>query len=252
MSSFTIAFLLVSIGFSIANTTGVPPVRVLYDRQGTLTYGTVTTARSNTPTSPTLSIYSDYYISSVNRSPRNDVVPRENLSYELPQIQATYQEQQHVLQKGVIVLGKDKKPYLVEAVFPNNKVVLYPLGFNHSSISYDEEQNTIFRRLERQNVQIVSTSDILSVQQSCYLKKYCKGQKLEKIDGVPVCEAYAIRNNFAKPPIVTNCGGGNRGESATINATFSDGTLMLHFTLVNPFPESSWKYQQQAVPTTAQ
>jgi hypothetical protein len=226
----------------------MPAVRVLYQRDGVLSYGSVNAIKARDTTLANLSVSHQYYISRSNLSARSEKVARQDLSFELPEVTATFQDQPHVLKKGVIVLGKDKKPYLVEAVFPDNKVVLAPLEINPNS-RHRLEQNTNLAPIQRENVKIVSTSDILAVEQTCFLRQYCKGQILERINNIPICEAYAIRNNITTPTLNINCG---RIAGATINATFSDGTLMLHHTLINPFPESAWKYQLDATPTTAQ
>lgn len=245
--------LLVLISSPLANAIdpAMLPVHVLYQRDGALTYGAVNAQKASDPANTTLSVSRQHYISPLNLSATSEKIARQNLSFELPELQATFQEQPHVLKKGVIVLGKDKKPYLVEAVFPDNKVVLAPLEVNPNS-RFRLEQNTNFTPIQRQNVQIVSTTDILAVEQSCFLRQYCKGQTLERINNIPICEAYAIRNNITTPTLKVNCGRARNFAGAAINAVFSDGTLMLHHTLINPFPESAWKYLPETTPTTAQ
>ncbi len=227
------------------------PVHVLYQREGALTYGVVDAQKASDSANTNLSVSRQHYISSFNLSAGAENIARQNLSFELPELRATFQDQQHTLKKGVIVLGKDKKPYLVDAVFPDNKVVLSPLEVNPNS-RHRLKENSNFTPIQRQNLQIVSTTDILAVEQSCFLRQYCKGQTLERINNIPICEAYALRNNLATPTLKVNCGNSRNFVGAAINAVFSDGTLMLHHTLINPFPESAWKYQSETTPTTAQ
>ncbi len=241
--------LLISCFLAIAIEPAMAPVHVLYQRAGVLTYGAVSAQQVSDPANTNLIVSYERYISALNLSAGSDSVSRQNLSFELPQLQAPFHNQQHVLKKGVIVLGKDKKPYLVEAVFPDNKVVLSPLEVNPSS--GNRLENTNFAPIRRQNVQIVSTTDIFAVEQTCFLRQYCKGQTLARINDIPICEAYALRNN-ATPSLKVKCGRNTKFAGAAINAVFSDGTLMLHHTLINPFPESAWKYQPETTPTTAQ
>lgn len=243
--------LLLSNFFASAIDPALAPAHVLYQRNGELTYGAVNAQRAADPANTSLSVSRQHYISTMNLSQSSENVDRQNLSFELPELQATFQDESHVLKKGVIVLGKDKKPYAVEAVFPDNKVVLSPLEINFVS-RFRLQQNRNFAPIQRQNVQIVSTSDILAVEQNCFLRRYCKGQRLEQINNVPICEAYAIRNAPATPTLNVNCGRQTSFTGAAINAVFSDGTLMLHHTLINPFPESAWKYIPETTPTTAQ
>lgn len=224
------------------------PVRVLYDRNGTQTYGAVNAQHASDPNHSPLIVTREYYITPSNRSVNNDKIPRQDLSFEVPEIQATFQNTSHTLKKGVIVLGQDRKPYLVEAVFPNGKVALAPLEINAVS-RFRLEQNRNFAPIQRRNVSIVSTSEILAVEQTCFLQKYCKGQTLETINDIPICEAHNVRNRSTSS-LNVNCGRFNKG--ADINAVFSDGTLMLHLTLINPFPEATLRYQPETTPEAAQ
>ncbi len=230
--------------FAVAAT----PVRVLYDRNGTQAYGAVNAQHASDPNRSPLIVTREYYITPSNRSVGTDKIPRQDLSFEVPEIQATFQNTPRTLKKGVIVLGKDRKPYVVEAVFPNGKVAMAELEINPVS-RFRLEQNRNFAPIQRRNVSIVSTSDILAVEQTCFLQKYCKGQTLETINDIPICEAYNVRNNGAQSLNVP-CGRFQNG--AAINAVFSDGTLMLHLTLINPFPEATLRYQQETIPEAAQ
>jgi hypothetical protein len=219
--------------------------RVLFEKDGALTYGTVDAIKANAPTSPKLIVSMSGYSKNGIASNSAAKVPREQLTFEVPQIQTTLQERSQSIKKGIIVLGTDKKPYLVEAVFPGDKVVLTPLKAD--IVSRFRIAGSNFSPVEGKNVRIALISDILAVEEQCFLKEYCKGKTITKVADIPICEAYAIRIK-APRHLQVRCGGAN-GESASIHAAFSDGTLLLHNTLINPFPDSTWKYAPEpAVP----
>jgi hypothetical protein len=180
----------------------------------------------------------DYRLPSGLSSGKFEVEPQQVIP-QIQQVNLPLQGEEKVITSGMVVLGKDKKPYRVESIFANGRVALMPLDINCVS-RFRLSENSCFTPKQRTNPVIGPVSDIFAVEQKCFLQTYCVGTNLTKINDIPICEYKKIEEDRPKN-FGVNCGLQNY---TAIKAAFSDGSLLLGTTILNVFPESTLKYQK--------
>jgi hypothetical protein len=223
----------------IGNSVAVESVtRVHFLKNGVIEYGYVDPIKANLNNPSQYIVSTKKYNAAGNVSSNSIRINKKDLVFEADSITTKIQEQSVVLKKGMIVLTKDQKPAQVEAVFPDGKISLIPIEVNPMSRNRLKE-NKNFAPIKNKNIMLVDKSNITAVEQDCFLRKYCAGKAYKNIEGIPVCQANALHD--AKNIGLVKCGRfGTQG--GTIGAVFSDGTLLLHLTLIKPFPQSIHKY----------
>lgn len=191
------------------------------------TYGTYNPEKSHKRDKDSYAVNIKNYISSMNLSSDIVAVKKTAVVSEVESLVTTMQ-----LKAGQIVLSKDQKPLLIEAVFANGKVVAKPLEINPSSRFRLKDINEYFTPLQRTNMVILDKTEIVAVLEEKCSKDglYCRGQKVSEINGIAICE------KLVTCPI---------RKDTTINGVFSNGTLLIHTSL---FPTETFLNTQQPEP----
>lgn len=180
-----------------------------------------------------------YYLSPTNLSADTIEVESKKVVRQEKKANLTLQGKERSITPGLIVLGKDQKPYLVDAIFSNGKAAFLPLEINCAS-RFRTSKQSCFSPIKNTNHKIMQISDIHAVEQKCFLQSYCVGTTLDKINNIPLCSIYKINGKDVANHGV-NCG---KQKQTRINATFSDGTLLFNNKMLNLFPEATLKYQK--------
>lgn len=204
---------------------------VLFEKDGTLYHGVATPIKAKKPEPNLVYVEAERYLSEINYSPINQKLEKKTLIYETNFISGTLHNKEVILKKGMIVLDAERKPALIEAVFPNGMVSLRKLEINGNSRAR-LDQNNNFAPKKGHAIVVTDATDITAIEQKCFLGKYCKDQAFKSIEGIPLCASAGLKK-------MSLCG---KKDDALIRAVFSDGTLLLHTTLINLFPESTLKY----------
>ncbi|MBY0386146.1 hypothetical protein K2X05_13385 [bacterium] len=188
-----------------------------------LQYGTYDPDRSHKRDKDSYAVQVEKYITPSNFSVDTLAVQKTAIVPEVESLVTTMH-----LKAGQIVLTKDQKPLLIEAVFANGKVVGQPLEVNLSSRFRLDKINKFFAPIQRVDRAILDKTEIIGVlEQTCSKDKFfCKDQEISEINGVSVCEKLNLCYSTKK---------------THINGVFSNGALLINNTL---FPAGTFSKPQ--------
>lgn len=181
------------------------------------------------------SVEYNFFITAANLSSRVLSVKKSELEVEKERLRVADNPFVSVVKKNDIVLTKDKKPALVEAVFPSGKVLLKPLKIQRNARGSLKIGSSNFIALAGVNSYVAPVNDILAVETDCNdTRSYCRGQSVNDINGLMLCDN-SSKAEFEKNKI--HCG---RQKSAMIDAVFSNGDVLFGSQLM-PTAQSSPK-----------
>ncbi len=172
-------------------------------------------------------------------------VTPDQLIKPVPSIPHRMQQRDQSLRKGMIVLGADKKMFIIEDVFADGRVAVSRLTINANS--RHRIPNTDFVKQDREGYSIINKNEIIAVETNCFLR-YCRGQVYSEIENIPVCQRDVLttHNNSMTPEMRAALNPGftcGRFGKFEIHALFSDGSIAIHNRIINPFPRSLHNYQ---------
>ncbi len=181
-----------------------------------------------------------YYLSRHNKTSDSFEVEPQKIISQVKQTTLTLQGEVRKIAAGLVIIGKDKLPYVVDFVFADGRIALAKLRASAScGDDFSLTKTSCFRLMdENTNPLIESSSFINAIQQDCFLKSYCKDTFISSVNNIPLCALNSL-DPSNKKPLGLHCG---QIEKIRIDAAFSDGTLLLGQKTINLFPENTWRY----------
>lgn len=157
---------------------------------------------------------------------------REQITLPVNHLNLDLEGKDRQIQSGTLVLGNDNLLYLVQEVYPDNRMAVYRLEIRPN---HRDRVRGLFLPLIQQGILVKSLDEIRAVEDTSY-GNYEKGKIYGEISGIPLCHNSNVKDEWNLPDDFSF--GCNKGKQTQIREIFSDGSLLVGNTVFNPFQKT--------------